>query len=130
MACSPTEFAFFLAILWCTNLLVTTVSLPVSSQTNVSVHNLISKRATSEFSLRNLSKKAVKSIAEVDILPENYYRDIAPIGPNGEPVHVKVSVVILSMKVTSGSDQVSEIEQSTAAPLHRLILKHTLSIST
>lgn len=55
--------------------------------------------------LRNLSRRA-SSTDEVDILPPTYYRHIAP-SLNGEPVRVKVSVVILSMTVSSGSDQVS-----------------------
>lgn len=55
---------------------------------------------------RNLSRRA-SSTDEVDILPPTYYRHIAP-SLNGEPVRVKVSVVILSMTVSSGSDQVTK----------------------
>lgn len=53
---------------------------------------------------RNLSRRESTAAEEVDILPPHYYRNIAPV-IRGDPVHVKVSVVILSMTVSSGSDQ-------------------------
>lgn len=52
----------------------------------------------------NITKKTRQD--EVDILPQNYYRDVAPLGPNGKPVKVTVSIVMLNIKLSSGSSQV------------------------
>ena len=53
-----------------------------------------------------INKRSTIPQEEIDILPAHYYRDIAPVVEPGKPVIVNVSVVILSMKVSSGSDQV------------------------
>lgn len=68
---------------------------------------------------RNLSRRESTAAEEVDILPPHYYRNIAPV-IRGEPVHVKVSVVILSMTVSSGSDQVTL--KVTCIDLYQLLL--------
>lgn len=43
---------------------------------------------------------------EVDILPEHYYRDVAPM-VDGKPVKVTISIIVLNIKLSSGSTQVS-----------------------
>jgi len=43
---------------------------------------------------------------DVDILPEGYYRDVAPT-VDGQPVKVGVTVTVLSIKLASDSSQVS-----------------------
>ena len=53
----------------------------------------------------NITKKSQQD--EVDILPPHYYRDVAPM-INGRPVKVTVSVVILNIKLSSGSSQVKK----------------------
>ena len=72
---------------------ISSLSLPSSSSLSANSHNLTTKKAV--------------FVDEIDILPLKYYRDIAPV-VNGEPVQVKVSVVILNMKISPGSDQVSD----------------------
>lgn len=52
---------------------------------------------------KNETKKSHQD--EIDILPPHYYREVAP-RENGQPVVVQVSVVVLNLKLSSGSDQV------------------------
>lgn len=83
--------------------LLTTILANETTYTNQSIVQLSS--ITNVSTPFDHGTRVSRAIDEIDILPEPYYRDIAPV-IDGKPVQVKVSVVILNMKVSSGSDQV------------------------
>lgn len=43
---------------------------------------------------------------ELDILPPNYYRDVAPT-VNNQPVMVNISIIVLNMVINPGATQVN-----------------------
>ncbi|KAI2807962.1 hypothetical protein BLOT_005903 [Blomia tropicalis] len=87
--------------------LLTTILANETTYTNQSIVQLSS--ITNVSTPFDHGTRVRRAIDEIDILPEPYYRDIAPV-IDGKPVQVKVSVVILNMKVSSGSDQSFDVD--------------------
>lgn len=58
----------------------------------------------------NIPLTTADSSDSFEILPGNYQKDVAPILKPDEPVRVKVSVIILSMSFSSGSEQVFDVD--------------------
>src|SRR6218665_537002 len=60
--------------------------------------------------LNTICRARASSSDNFEILPADYQRDLAPIQSDGAPVRVQVSVIILSMTFSSGSEQVFDVD--------------------
>lgn len=74
----------------------------INATTSVSPLHIVQSFPTFTAPTRNQTKKSKQD--EIDILPQNYYRDVAPM-VDDKPVKVTVSVIVLNIKLSPESTQ-------------------------